>query len=165
MHSERLQLMATLMDEVQADEDLLEHFSLDHWTEGVRLPSTQGPNSNPKDYKYKVVNSCGTTACACGFAGLDSRFREQGFLLTVGGTPVFSVHASGWNSIATFFDVDRQVALRLFQPQFYALPPASPADVAYRIRTLLRKGGMVLSDYPYLGQDIDNLDSLDDIVY
>jgi hypothetical protein len=69
MNTERLQLMITMLREIEAAEMA---FNLGDWISSVK----EMRNSSTKT----VGNShaCGTVACAMGYAAMDPRFREQG---------------------------------------------------------------------------------------
>lgn len=60
-----------------------------------------------------IPHNCGCSACACGYAGLDPWFREQGFCTTPSGTVTFSGFQS-WEAVQAFFDISARIAERLF---------------------------------------------------
>jgi hypothetical protein len=92
--------------------------------------------------RFQVVNSCGTTACACGWAALDPWFQAQA------GT----VGCVGFNKYLDFvywLDLPRglpghsaDLAERLFIPSSYPRGErTTPRRVADRIRVILNAAG------------------------
>lgn len=107
--------------------------------QSIKVPKS-GLGFNLRDW-HRVRPDCGTTACACGWAGLDPVFNEQGFSLTDklsgsdGLIPMFTdngytVH--GWTAVELFFGLTYGESDYLFSANSYE-KIASPKDVANRI--------------------------------
>lgn len=142
MNRERLELMATLMDEIAADDKLKPRFSLRAWV---------GSDLRQVEQEKMSVHFCGTTACAVGFAVLDERFRAQGFSLKwlyMGCVPVYRTSGdycrefSGWQAIEEFFEIPLGRSLYLFSKIRYpSMDRTGPDQVADRIRAVLKSPG------------------------
>jgi len=124
-HMNRLANLVKLLESINPD-----NFNLSHWV-GIVSPSTGEvvSHSSFKAFNTMDINPnkeliqfpCGTTACACGHAGLDPWFRKQGLFTTpammykqvVHGNDDPAVYA-GWTAIEKFFGLDHRVAETLF---------------------------------------------------
>lgn len=151
MNKERLELMATLMDEVAADQALLSHFDLKSWVrsnhddDNEQAPKPLGNRDPAVDLKNEL-HTCGTTACAVGFATLDKRFRAQGLRMHVASGCSFPCYVgtegrggfTGWLAVQKFFDLEYEMADYLFHSDHYSEGKDGPADVAARIRQVLK---------------------------
>lgn len=149
MNKERLQLMVTMLREIEADQFKREHFNLIGWVDiwdtqaEDYLSITQG--SLLSDGLTNVAE-CGTAACACGWAAQDARFRTQGFKLhfepnshrsTVRSVlPAFKDYV-GWEAVSVFFGVGRAKAEYLFLASSYETYAATPGQVADRIEEFI----------------------------
>jgi hypothetical protein len=89
------------------------------------------------DWKGKADLSCGTSACAIGWATTIPSFRKLGLKLSLndaGGTPVFNGDF-GSDAVAHFFDISILDAEFLFFPLYNDLgDKATPKQVAKHIR-------------------------------
>ena len=63
------------------------------------------------------VQSCGTVACACGWATQDKMFMSEGFGLR-NGTPAFG-DGDNWLAVMEFFGLQSDEAGPLFLPEYY----------------------------------------------
>lgn len=88
-------------------------------------------------FRVKVTHSCGTTACACGYAGGWKVFNDQGFSLDENHTPIYKavdrVH-EGWYAVQAFFGLSLEQAVYLFSRSSYIDTEPTVGDVADRIR-------------------------------
>lgn len=89
--------------------------------------------------------SCGTVACAVGWATKIPEFIEAGFKMMNMGSyyesvPVFE-NRFRWNAVTEFFDINYEQAMYLFSGFKYDMPgwQVTPAMVAERIREVLAK--------------------------
>lgn len=82
-----------------------------------------------------IPHNCGASACACGYAGLDPWFREQGFCTTPSGTVTFSGFQS-WEAVQAFFDINMREANYLFSSG----DQTSREDTIARIECFLTEG-------------------------
>lgn len=91
---------------------------------------------------WKEHNSCGTVACALGWAGSDPQFKAEGLQLA---RPIFTPHFQGFTGYAAgaeFFGITREQSEYLFNPDEYEstyseVEKVTPADVIARIEELL----------------------------
>lgn len=90
------------------------------------------------------ANTCGTTACAVGWATVYPPFVEQGLEME-GKTPVFR-YATNWGAVRDFFGIQQEVSSYLFQTGSQWNPFALKCEgrgesdkkqVLQRIRTVL----------------------------
>jgi hypothetical protein len=82
---------------------------------------------------------CGYSACACGHAGLDPRFIEQG--LTMRDNTMYYKTFQDWTAVREFFGIDKYVSELLFMKHtgnsnYYD----TESDVIKRIVRLLEVG-------------------------
>jgi len=74
----------------------------------------------PREKKFDITTFmvCGTTACACGWAGADPWFRRRGFKTekyeTLYEYDVFYKHMNGMNAVREFFGLDLTQSHHLF---------------------------------------------------
>jgi hypothetical protein len=91
------------------------------------------------DWGGKADLSCGTTACAGGWATTIPALRKLGLVLDGGGIRFHKVW--GFDAMALVFEIDRHEALHLFMPR--EVGPlsnrATPAVVAQHIRDFVAK--------------------------
>lgn len=136
MNIERMQQLVRVLERVSNNEQLKNSFNLGSWL-GVNYDTERARTVNyyalskqveEADDPTMLVPECGTTACACGFAGLDPWFRSQGFKLEIdGGGPSIVYTLIGdneeledmysWLAIRKFFDISAHLAYRLFEEQ------------------------------------------------
>lgn len=82
-------------------------------------------------------NHCGTTACACGIAGVLPQFNRLGFRLTEYGAPVYK-NRMYFRAAMVFFGLDYEDVGTLFDTKGYLLKDrADPLAVADNITALL----------------------------
>jgi hypothetical protein len=145
MHRERLELMCTLLTEVEA---------------GTWEPTGSRANGRPlphrwrpehlfdlTDWIYLVRPDCGFSACAIGHACLDSRFNAEGLFMHFGSSELYGMAPTythdgqpllTWPAVGAFFDLTPGQVDRLFDPQEYSVPQrTNPAAVRQRIEALL----------------------------
>jgi|SRR5579872_697648 len=105
MNIKRLELMVTMLTEVV----------LDKWTPDQKAMVVFTGNSSNKpsfNLSYWGQDDCGYSACACGHAGLDPRFIEQG--LTMRNNTIYYKDFRDWRAVEEFFGVNSAVAELLF---------------------------------------------------
>lgn len=118
MNIPRLRHLITVLETVPED-----HFDLNHW-------------------------KCGTTACACGWAGQDPVFNAQGFILVPSGDgrygePVLpdpdGGQLTGFDAVEAFFGLTERQAESLFMTNAYDNAGIAPsrANVINSIKFLL----------------------------
>lgn len=119
-------------------------FSLDEWIQDPFAIDTRPRDTNVQDEAQVVIrapegqrvealtHTCGTTACAVGFAALDPWFNKRGFKMDIEGSPVFKFHI-GWEAVHTFFGIKPSEAHHLFSDHSYDSNPTGPSEVADRI--------------------------------
>ena len=119
IHRERLHQVCRVLRDLPPKKG----FSLSYWTSD------------------DISGSCGTVACAIGWATYDSWFQRQGFHLlpeTFAHAPRPSYKgATNWNAVTKFFGIDKATALDLFSETEYPLGVAK-VDVIKRIETFAR---------------------------
>jgi hypothetical protein len=140
--------MTTLPEGIARLETLIEilknvkskNFDLNSWANSPDLMKTKKVK---KEIKEGV---CGTTACACGHAGLYKPFRELGFKLKVyeGGADIVYKTPEGdvlveLDAAAAFFKLTDDEAYRLFDPCHYPIARKSKYYVIKRIETQIKK--------------------------
>ena len=74
-----------------------------------------------KKFNLRTFMICGTTACACGWAGVDPWFRRRGFKTEKyhsyhGSTPYYVSYRkfSGMDAVREFFGIDFETSIHLF---------------------------------------------------
>jgi hypothetical protein len=98
-----------------------------------------------QDPDIRIPHACGCTACATGYAGLDTWFRARGFVTRPNGTVAMldpdtrEVINVEWDGMAQFYELDDLQAQYLFMPQPYN-DPTDPQGVIDRIESVLRDG-------------------------
>jgi hypothetical protein len=81
-----------------------------------------------------LVNQCGTTGCACGWATTIPEFREAGFTMADWGEVAYR-RVLGYHGASLFFDISYEESLMLFSPTSYPREDETPIDeVVRRIR-------------------------------
>lgn len=108
MNRKRLQLMVTMLTEVitkqwKPDRDAIAIFAHER-----AVPEF---NLNWWGITDKYAD-CGYSACACGHAGLDPRFIEQG--LTMSDNTMYYKTFQDWAAVREFFGIDKTVSHLLF---------------------------------------------------
>lgn len=81
---------------------------------GTWVDSFYDVEHNPTEAKKHAKT---TTACACGFAGLDHRFHELGFGV-VYDVPSYKGEI-GWTAVRNFFELTKVQSRWLFHPEGY----------------------------------------------
>lgn len=127
----RLTVLKTFLPNVEP-----KRFSLRGWTRSRFDPSTI-------KWTDFAPNHCGTTACACGWAGLIPEFMEAGFSL-VDGVPVYTNRRGsdykGWSAVQKFFSLNPTQAYHLFLDDAYRSgAKTTPMQVGRRIGKFIRE--------------------------
>ena len=129
MKTERLQALATLLRSVPT-----EHFNLGSW----RYEDGGGETATDE----QILNhSCGTTACAIGWACAMPEFKKQG-LEWGWANPLYTEEngdqTAGWKAVETFFDITPTEAQKMFSDVYYtSYEVITPTQVADRIEEFL----------------------------
>lgn len=139
-----LRRMAELLHQVQAEIDKgvpnKGAFDLSTWidTESMEL-FDKLMDTQPEDRYKTVLHTCGTSACAIGYALLDPWFNAQGFKPDRIGPawvgPMFQ-ELTQWPAVLRFFQLNDLQAHHLFSPNAYAggiYGKVDPERVAERI--------------------------------
>lgn len=157
MNVEALRRLAELLENVQRHQDLSQKrvFDLSCWLNDdsyltTQVDETEAVLKAPPEARVETLfSSCGTTACAAGFAGLDPWFISQGFSIDKHTQPLYvdpeGNKFHGWDAIYEFFELDYGQAQHLFSEYTYRdadwddpMPePVEPHEVVDRIRTLI----------------------------
>jgi hypothetical protein len=97
-------------------------------------------------------NSCGTVACAVGWAASDPGFKRAGFSLRKHESSIWgNLHVphygevNHWTAVEKFFGLSREQAEYLFLHLSYSGYDATPREVAERIRNFVKNGRQVES--------------------
>lgn len=145
MHRDRLQLMCTLLAEVEA---------------GTWEPTGTRPDGGPLPHRWRpehlfdlnewivlVRPDCGFSACAIGHACLDARFNAEGLFMRFGYSALHGMAPAyqhdgeqlrSWDVVVAFFDLTQWQAYHLFDYDKYpAAQHTNPAAVRLRIEALL----------------------------
>lgn len=128
MNKRRLLKLADILDKVPR-----KHFDLGCFT-----------NSLPEN-----IHTCGTTACALGYAAVDPGFRRAGLKFTSNiGLDIQYRKWSGTYAAMSFFELDEATILSLFYPnearEYYNRPwdKITPKMVSRAIRNLVKEGSL-----------------------
>lgn len=146
MHRERLELMCTLLAEIEAGTWEPTGTKMD----GSPLPHRWRPDHlfDLDEWLVLVRPDCGFSACAIGHAGLDARFNAEGLFVLFGASELHSMppaYQDGdelrlvWGAVVRFFDLTQGQAYHLFdQDKYPATQRTDPAAVRQRIEALLK---------------------------
>ena len=146
MHTERLQLLVTLLEEVRDTPKPDTLFNLGSWAGEIAV----NPAKHSLTSQWLALSSgrrqiltegfCGTRACAVGHACLDPRFNALGLRLddgNEGNFPVFDGSTS-WEAVEKFFGLSASQATRLFYKEEYPQGCRTPVQgVIDRLKELL----------------------------
>lgn len=143
MNVERLELMATMLREVQAGT----------WTSDDTSGQYPGPrgafNIGTWVKRTDDNNQCGFAACAVGHACLDARFNAQGLKLSShrhAKFPEFNGFGD-WHAVNRFFGLNDQESEHLFGGWSYRRNGTQfnpgPASVAQRVEAFIKRGGLL----------------------
>ena len=144
MNRERLQLMVTLLKEVEAGTWEPSGTTLGH--QPLPLPNRPGHRFDMIDWFDNVRTDCGFAACAVGHACLDERFNREGLLLKFNGPgqshhPMYSHKGNtylSWVAVSLFFDLRMMETDHLFDGDKYPYDQKKdPAAVRQRIEAFL----------------------------
>ena len=92
-----------------------------------------------KKFNLRTWMTCGTTACACGWAGMDPWFRRRGFKTKKqGGYDVCYKSYTGIWATRIFFDLTRNEGQWLFLRSGYGRDGSKRA-VIQRLKTFIRE--------------------------
>lgn len=161
MNIERLNMMADLLDRIQADQVRSKLFNLANWYGPMTsdfenlVSGLEGPDS---EKVFSRMQECGTSACACGWAALEQSFNDLNFYFDPKKGKIiyevpephsqWSVLYGSWRAIEEFFEVSKYRAEDLFHPAGYLREGIAATDediqpkhVAERIRNYLAKEG------------------------
>lgn len=130
MNIEALEELVRVLNAVQSDSRRAESFSLDHWfgSDYVSRPKEEQRMALPEEFEQAdhlkttlihIPHGCGTTACACGYAGLDPWFRQRGFTTLADGGVQGPEGTFGWTAVREFFQMNHTKAKFLFDPTSY----------------------------------------------
>lgn len=145
MHRERLELMCTLLAEIEAGTWEPTGTKMD----GSPLPHRWRPEHlfDLEEWLVLVRPDCGFSACAIGHACLDARFNAEGLFAQFGASelhampPAFQYDGElqlAWLAVVRFFDLTQGQAYYLFdQDKYPANQYTNPAAVRQRIEALL----------------------------
>lgn len=131
MNRERLELMVTMLEEVEAGT----------WepNDDANLPEMLRPTESVSfDLKHwgGPKGMCGYAACAIGHACMDARFTHLTNNTELSIAPRCGGEV-GWAAVYRYFDIPQKVAKNLFSDGRYPDYIAGPLDVARRITQLL----------------------------
>lgn len=133
MNIEAFEQLIRVLEEVKAKYP--ESFSLSNWVETELSYDSQlsdVADENPDTPLTELVVSCGTTACACGWAGMDKWFLDKGFRFNLSdGDMLFDTEQGeeyGWGAVSKFFDISHDMADYLFSE--YSYDDDYPNDVS-----------------------------------
>lgn len=165
MNRERLIHLAELLKDVPADAFDITNFVGTVDGEGNSkwlIFMTARSNKFHKEYErcenenlplVPILHKCGCTACACGYAGLDPWFREQGFKTLSNGEVMWTNPETGdtskdYNAMEFFFDLDEAQTDYLFISRCYtAEQRKDPRFVSRRIMDFLKEDGVVPEEF------------------
>lgn len=157
---EALKQLVRVLNDIQSDTRKVQSFSLVGWL-GNDYISRPYDERRALDLRAEfdqadvheasltlVPHECGTTACACGYAGLDRWFRDAGFQTSHNGWVEFKEHF-GWDAVKKFFRLNQADASYLFDAKSYIddfdednknhLFGISPQDVVDRLEATIRR--------------------------
>lgn len=128
MNIEALEQLVRVLNEVQSDTRTAQSFCLDEWFDrvsskvtgnGITLREQFEQADQDKVSIITIPHACGTTACACGYAGLDPWFRERGFTTNADGSLGGHNNMFGWAAVKEFFQITHADACFLFDIMSY----------------------------------------------
>ena len=123
MHEERLLMLVYVLENLPEERKIM----------------VGGPEGIPKEFNMEAWYSCGTSACAVGYAAMHPWFRRQGLTLEVNYGPVYKGDW-GYRAAQKFF------GLRLSETRYlmsaFLYKRGNRADVYRRIRKFVKDGGM-----------------------
>jgi hypothetical protein len=114
---------------------------LTEYFEDFDLPVFTKNEELKKGIKPETMISCGTTACAVGWAGSIPEFCKAGFRIVSAGAHVTPTYggSQSWDAVHRFFELTEFEANRLFSMSEYPNDKGTPKQVAKRIRKLIEK--------------------------
>ena len=142
MHLERMKQLVRVLVDISMDLQKTRAFCLEDWIyveddDGAMYLNQLFEESEAKGESLtNVPHSCGTTACAAGYAGLDNWFRLEGFRTTADGAIIYDKANSrkqGWDAISAFFELDMKLTKRIFDAEAYAPNNNGPVHVLGRM--------------------------------
>lgn len=108
------------------------------------LPQIPSFYNASKPFAFNLTvwrDECGTSACAVGFAAMDSWFQQEGLSLMLNVVRVFTPFyksSEGSRAVSQFFEIDHGAAVTLFYPEKYrSVQWRDPKAVAQRIREFM----------------------------
>lgn len=143
MHLERLKQMVRVLRTVEQNEQLKNSFDLSDWVADINIDADINEsylelydNTADNEQMLTIPHNCGTTACACGYAGLDPWFRKEGFITDETGNVTFGVFES-WGAVEKFFGLTEVEGVSLFSRYSYE-ETITPSDVIVRIAQMIQ---------------------------
>lgn len=109
MNNKRLELMVTMLTEVIARQWQPDKSAMRTFTKNRFIHT---PAFNLSYWGVENNRDCGYSACACGHAGLDPRFIEQG--LTMKDNTMYYKNFEDWRAVREFFGINERVSELLF---------------------------------------------------
>jgi len=130
MHVERLSKLADVLENLPEERALM------------RPPP--GKRTVPTKFKIDTWTSCGTTACAIGYAAIHPWFTRRGLKLQRIGFPTIPVFQGecGGMAIRKFFDLSNRDAFYLFYRDGFYIRDEGKRAVARRIRGFIKELGL-----------------------
>lgn len=127
MNIKALKQLVRVLQTVASQPKLAKAFHMSCWFDAEL--GAQNVNSIHASYEHYLRTDtplalpaeCGTTACAVGYAGLDTWFRKQGLTTLVDGTIEFD-GMGYFPAVAKFFDIKWDDAEYLFKEEKYHEP-------------------------------------------
>ena len=96
----------------------------------------------PREKKFNLARwmTCGTTACACGWAGSDPWFRRRGFrtVKTSDSYSIFYNEQYGFGAVKEFFGLESDKMFYLFVRSYYGRDGSKRA-VIRRLNAFIRE--------------------------
>jgi len=111
----------------------IHRFNMNWWCEDELVESKAKYNEKAKAVVAGLNLSCGSSACAAGWAGSDPWFRDRGFYTTLNGV-TYKGH-SDFDACEVFFDISRYETSVLFAGE----EDEDPEDKAKEIRDFVNK--------------------------
>lgn len=139
MNTEALLQLIRVMEEVRDTPILAENFNLGNWYAGS---AANFSFLKKGDFKVKAATS-GTICCAAGYAGLDTWFRERGFIGRSWSISFFISNKPeyyGIDAIRAFFEITYEDSSTIFYPHGYKKPVSeiTPEDVIININKVIK---------------------------
>ncbi len=141
MNIEAMNQLLRVLHNVSRDVSKRVKFNLNDWMDVNNSDVTKEAglqNDVVTDVTY-IPHTCGCTACACGYAGLDPWFREQGFKTTPSGNVMFDDDFDGWYAVEKFFGINTNTAYKLFQSSSYLTEQQEDDGMLVRVEAVIAR--------------------------